>query len=189
MQRPRSLLCSAEESQLVAVDIQGRLAGAMPESERERVLRHAEVLAEAAGKLAIPVLATEQYPKGLGPTAEPVAEALPPATPLFEKTCFSCGGAEGFLNALGAGGRKQVVLAGMETHVCVLQTALELQGHGFQLFVVEDAVCSRNAANHRSALERLRQAGVIVTNTESVLFEWLRDASHERFKAISALIK
>jgi len=189
MQRPASMLCAAELSQFVAIDIQGRLAGAMPEDERERVLRHAGILAEAAGKLKVPVVATEQYPKGLGPTAEPVAEALPPATPLFEKTCFSCGGAKGFLDTLGAGNRNQIVLAGMETHVCVLQTALELQGHGFQVFVVEDAVCSRRPANHRNALERVRQAGGIVTNTESVLFEWLRDAGHEHFKAISALIK
>jgi nicotinamidase-related amidase len=189
MQHPASLLCSAEESQLVAIDIQGRLAGAMSEPERERVLRHAGILAEAAGKLKIPVLATEQYPKGLGPTAPAVAEALPPATPMFEKTCFSCGGAEGFLNTLGAGDRRQVVLAGMETHVCVLQTALELHGHGFQVFVVEDAVCSRHPDNHHNAVERLRQAGVIVTNTESVLFEWLRDAGHDQFKAISGLIK
>lgn len=189
MQRPASLLCATEESQLVAIDIQGRLAAAMPEEERERVLRRAGILATAAGELKVPVLATEQYPRGLGPTAAPFAEALPPATPLFEKTCFSCGGAEGFLNTLGAGDRRQVVLAGMETHVCVLQTALELQGHGFQVFVVEDAVCSRSPANHRNALERMRQAGVIVTNTESVLFEWLRDASHEHFKVVSALIK
>lgn len=189
MQRPAPFLCSAEESQLVSIDIQDRLAGAMPEQERGRVLRYAGVLAEAAGKLKIPVLATEQYPKGLGPTVPPVAEALPSATPMFEKTCFSCGGAEGFLNTLGAGNRRQVVLAGMETHVCVLQTALELHGNGFQVFVVEDAVCSRSAVNHHNALARLRQAGVVVTNTESVLFEWLRDAAHDHFKAVSALIK
>lgn len=189
MHHPASLLTCTEESQLVVVDVQGRLASAMPEQERERVLRQAGILAQAAGRLNIPVLATEQYPKGLGPTAPPVAEALPPATPLFEKTCFSCGGAEGFLNALASGDRKQVVLAGMESHVCVLQTALELQGQGFQVFVVEDAVCSRSASNHRNALERMRQAGIIVTNTESVLFEWLRDAGHEHFKAVSALIK
>ena len=85
--------------------------------------------------------------------------------------------------------RKQIILAGMEAHVCVLQTALELHATGLQIFVVEDAVCSRRMKNKINALARLRQAGVIVTNTESVLFEWLRDAGHEHFKTISALIR
>lgn len=189
MQRPASLLARADESRLVIIDVQDRLAGAMTEGERERVLRHTAILAETAGMLGIPVSATEQYPKGLGPTNPMVGEALPTDTPLFDKTCFSCAGAKGFVDALNTGGRRQVVLAGMETHVCVLQTALELLGHGFQLFVAEDAVCSRDPANHRNALERMRQAGITITNTESVLFEWLRDAAHEHFKAVSALIK
>jgi nicotinamidase-related amidase len=138
--------------------------------------------------VGVPAIATEQYPRGLGPTDPAVAAALPEGTPLLDKTCFACGGDEAFRLALAAAERRQVVLAGMEAHVCVLQTALLLHGD-YQVFVVEDAVCSRNPDHHRNAMERLRQAGVTVTNTESVLFEWLRDAAHAQFKAVSALVK
>ncbi|MEJ2436053.1 MAG: isochorismatase family protein [Pseudolabrys sp.] len=118
-------------------------------------------------------------------TLADLAEAAP-----LEKTAFSCCAAEGFNTALdGAPERHQIVLTGMETHVCVLQTALELQAAGRQVFVVADAVCSRAKANHKNALRRLASAGVIVANTESMLFEWMRDAKHPQFKAISQLLK
>jgi nicotinamidase-related amidase len=183
-----SFLAVAEHSQLVIIDIQARLAAAMAEPERARVIRNTSLLARAAGLLSVPVIATEQYPRGLGPTDPVVAAALPERTPLLDKTCFACSGEETFRLALLAAERPQAVLAGMEAHVCVLQTALQLQEE-YQVFVVEDAVCSRDPAHHRNAMERLRFAGVTVTNTESVLFEWLRDAAHAQFKAVSALIK
>jgi nicotinamidase-related amidase len=183
-----SFLAIAEHSQLVVIDIQTRLVAAMPEADRARTLRNASILARAAGLLAVPVVATEQYPRGLGPTDAAVAAALPEGTALLDKTCFACSGEETFRLALSAADRPQVVLAGMEAHVCVLQTALHLLDE-YQVFVAEDAVCSRDAAHHRNAMERLRFAGVTVTNTESVLFEWLRDAAHDQFKAVSALVK
>ncbi len=181
-------LCRAEESQLLLVDVQERLAAAMPEAARARMLRAAGLLLEAAARLAIPVHATEQYPQGLGPTVAALAAKLPAARTL-EKTAFSCCAAEGFADAIAATGRRQVVLAGMETHICVLQTALELHALGYHVFVVEDAVCSRIEAHAANGLQRLRAAGVTVTNSESVLFEWLRDSRHEHFKALSALLK
>ncbi len=144
---------------------------------------------EAATRLSIPVLVTEQYPKGLGPTAGQVVEMLPGSTPRFEKTSFSCAGTEPFATMLEASGRTQVILAGMEAHVCVLQSTLELRAVRQGVFVVEDACCSRNQEHHANAMHRLRAAGVVVTNTESVVFEWLRDARHEHFKAVSALLR
>jgi nicotinamidase-related amidase len=173
----------------VVVDVQTRLAAAMAEDDRTRVLHNLSVLLDAARALEVPVVATAQYPKGLGPIESAVSDRLPEWTQRVTKTSFSCCPAEGFLASLEPPARAQVVLAGMEAHVCVLQTALDLQGEGYQVFVVEDAVCSRDPHNHRNALERLRQGGVVVTNTESVVFEWLGDARHPRFKAVSALLK
>lgn len=181
------MLAAAADSVLVLVDLQERLATAMDPVIFRAVSRNAGILLEAAKTMGVPVLATEQYPKGLGRTVAALG-ALVPAAP-FEKTRFSCAADESFLGALRAAGKTQVVIAGMEAHVCVLQSALELRASGREVFVVEDACCSRNPANHANAMHRLRSAGVVVTNTESVLFEWLRDARHAQFKAISALVR
>jgi len=183
------MLTRAGDSVLVIIDVQERLAGAMDPAVRDCVIRNTGILLDAAGRLGVPVLVTEQYPKGLGPTVAKVSGMLPEGTAAFEKTCFSCAAAAPFSAALEEGGRSQVILAGMEAHVCVLQTALELRAAGREVFVVEDACCSRHARNHANAIERMRAAGVIVTNTESVVFEWLRDARNEHFKAISAQLR
>jgi nicotinamidase-related amidase len=182
-------LCSREKSTLLIVDVQTRLAGAMPAEERAAVLRSAGILIDAAKSLGIPIVQTEQYPRGLGPTESALADRLVNAATRLEKTAFSCCGARGFDAAACAENRTQWILCGMEAHVCVLQTALDLHARGFQVFVVEDGVCSRTEANHANAMARLRQAGVIVSNTESVLFEWLGDAGDPQFKALSALIR
>lgn len=183
------MLCRREDSALLIVDVQSRLAGAMPADARSTVLRNTGILIDAAKALAIPLVQTEQYPRGLGGTEAVLAERLDGAATRLEKTTFSCCGADGFDAAACADGRTQWILCGMEAHVCVLQTALELHARGLQVFVVEDGICSRTEANRANALARLRQAGVIVTNTESVLFEWLRDANDPQFKALSALIR
>jgi nicotinamidase-related amidase len=174
---------------LTVVDTQTKLAAAMPPAERDEVVHNTAILLQAASLLSVPVLLTEQYPKGLGRTEAALIQHLPPATPVIEKTCFSCCGAADFMEAVRHNRRNQIILAGMEAHVCVLQTALGLSAQGLQIFVVEDAVCSRRSENKTNALARLRQAGIVVTNTESVLFEWLRDANHEHFKTISAFIR
>jgi nicotinamidase-related amidase len=181
-------LCQESDSQLILIDIQARLAEAMHPELRARAIANAAILAEAARELAIPLTVTRQYPKGLGELVPELSEALGEQQVSVDKTSFSCCGTDPFLAALD-GGRKQAVIAGMETHVCVLQTAHDLLARGYRVFVVEDAVCSRRELNHHNALARLRQAGVIVTNTESVMFEWLRDARHEQFKSLSRLIK
>ncbi len=185
-----ALLCAAETSQLVVIDVQARLAAVMPPAAREQVIKNTGILLQAARLLQLPVIATEQYPKGLGNTEATLAQHFPEGLDVVCKTCFASSGAPGFNASLDAHqGRHQVILAGMEAHVCVLQTAMELIGRGYQVFIVEDAVSSRAEANRHNAIARLRQAGAVITSTESVLFEWLRDAGHPQFKAVSALIK
>jgi nicotinamidase-related amidase len=181
--------CNDQASQLVVVDIQQRLGAAMPAKVLNRVVQNTSILAVSAGVMAIPVLHTEQYPQGLGPTNSEVAKALPRGTVTFTKTSFSSCGAEGFMDALLANERKQVIIVGMEAHVCVLQTALDLQAHGFQVFVVEDAVCSRRLENYQNALDRMRQLAINLVSAESVVFEWLRDSQHEHFKSIQGLLR
>lgn len=177
---PQPNLARAADSTLVIVDIQERLAAVM--AAREAVIAKTALLIEAATRLAVPIVVTEQYPKGLGHTEPQLTAALPAGAKVVEKTAFSaCGALE--LD------RPQVIIAGMEAHVCVLQTALELTAAGKQVFVVADAVCSRAESNSQNALARMQQSGVIVTNTESLVFEWLRDASNEHFRPLSKLIR
>ena len=181
-------LCDANHSQLVVIDIQERLVAAMPSKPRQQTLSNAERLVQAAKTLQVPITHTEQYPKGLGATDKKLRSHLPDYAAV-EKTCFSCFAADGFISALASQQRQQVILCGMESHVCVLQTAIELQQAGYQVFVVEDALCSRHKKHHLNALARMRQAGIIISNVESVIFEWLRDASHPGFKSLSRLLR
>ncbi|MGD8569579.1 MAG: hydrolase [Gammaproteobacteria bacterium] len=181
------VIAGAHTSQLVLVDLQTRLLQAM--ADRNNLLRHCEILVKAARTLSVPLLATEQYPQGLGHTDPVLSEALPSDVTPVDKTCFSCCGADRFTTAMSKLNRKQVILVGIEAHVCVLQTALDLVRQGKTVFVAADATDSRSANNKQLALERMRQAGIIITSTESVLFEWLRDAKHEQFKSVAALIR
>jgi len=181
-------LCDTTHSQLVVIDIQERLVAAMPGKPRQQTLHNTERLVQAAKTLQIPITHTEQYPKGLGVTEKKLHAHLSDSAAI-EKTCFSCFAADGFISALASHQRQQIVLCGMESHVCLLQTAIELQQAGYQVFVVEDAVCSRHKQHHQNAISRLRQAGIIITNVESVIFEWLRDASHPDFKTLSRLLR
>lgn len=178
-------LCDREQSQLVIIDVQERLATAMPADCLDNIENQIGVLLVAARQLGIPSLHSEQYPQGLGPTRVSLRQQL--GTPV-EKTCFACSASDTFSQRLDTA-RRQIILCGIETHICVLQTAVGLLEKDYQVFVVEDGVCSRRDENRRNALERIRQAGAQITNTESVLFEWLRDASHPDFKALSKLIR
>ena len=182
-------LCHAQHSQLLVIDIQERLASAMPAKVLEKVIHHNAILLQAAEKLNIPIIHSEQYPKGLGHTLEEISAHLPENATSIEKTCFSCTEVEGFHELFAKHNRQQVVLSGIESHICVLQTALQLQRQGYSVYVTEDATCSRQKSNHKNAMARLRHNGIIITNTESVLFEWLRDAKHAEFKQLSQLIK
>ena len=190
------LLADAADSFLLVVDVQQRLTAAMDPSAVEALCRNINRLSQAASSLDIPVIKTEQYPQGLGATLEPINSCLPDSCTSLEKTSFSCCGADGFGGALidsgwattGKGlGCRDVV--GIESHVCVLQTAIELLGQGLTVFVVADATLSRSPDNHANAMQRLDKAGIVVSNTESVLFEWLRDAAHPEFKTISKSLR
>lgn len=180
-------LCEARNSALLVIDAQQRLLKTM--AEAEQTVSNIQRLCRTAQLLEIPTLVTEQYPQGLGHTDEGILSSLSKTTKPLPKTGFSCCAAQGFNDSLTQSARTQIVLSGMETHVCVLQTALQLVAEGKQVFVVEDAVCSRKESHKQNALARLRQQGVIVSNVESVLFEWLRDSTHPHFKAVSALIR
>ena len=174
----------AGDSMLVVIDVQDKLLAAMPAGPE--LVREVAFLLDVAALVGVPAVATEQYPKGLGPTAAEVLRRLPAAP--AAKTAFSCCGAAGFLQGLRAGGRRTVVLAGMEAHVCVLHTALDLLDAGFGVFVPADAVASRSARDAEVALRRLERAGAVVTTAEATAFEWVGDAAHPQFKAVSRLV-
>jgi len=177
-------LLSRSNSRLLIVDMQQKLLQLIPDFER--TVRNCRRLIEGAGILQVPVFATEQYPKGLGGT-NPELAALLPEIP--SKQRFSC--AE--VLAWGAPAtfddeRDQVVIAGIEGHVCVLQTALDLIAHGFRVFIVADAVASRHPVDYRFALDRMAASGATITTTESVLFEWCETSAIPEFKQISRLV-
>jgi nicotinamidase-related amidase len=177
------VLLSAERSVLLLVDLQQRLMPAIHDGDA--VVTRAVRLAEGAVLLDVPVLATEQYPAGLGPTVGPLA-GYPRAT--MAKTTFSAAADPGF-HALLPAGTREVVIAGCETHVCVLQTALDLLGSRHRVILAADATGSRDPADHRAAIDRARQHGVEVVTSEMVLFEWLRDARHPSFRQVHKLLK
>ncbi|MDO9168613.1 MAG: isochorismatase family protein [Methylobacter sp.] len=182
-------LLSVKNSLLIVVDLQTTLSAAMPEAEAELMTANARSLVEAAGLLSIPVLLTEQYPQGLGSTDTSITDLLSEDTLIFDKTGFSCCAADGFTDTVANTDRKQVILIGQEAHVCVLQTALELLHLGYQVHVVEDAICSRKAEHKFYALQRMQQQNATITNYESVLFEWVKDSRYPEFKKISGLLR
>lgn len=183
------ILCDASDSVLIVVDIQPTLAAAMPEDDAEQMIANTRALIQAARALEIPVLVTEQYPAGLGETSEELLAVLDSSCNRYAKTGFSCLAADGLADVIKSSGRQQVILAGQEAHVCVLQTAVDLQRHDYTVFVAEDAVCSRKQEHRFFALERMRDNDIVISNYESVIFEWLRDAAHPQFKNISGLIR
>jgi len=181
------LTASANQSHLAIVDVQEKLCRIMPEADMQAVIKHCGILLQAANLLEVPATITEQYPDGLGPTEPHLAQFIGTTRPIA-KTVFSACAAPAFKARLQRD-QSQIVLAGIEAHICVLQTALDLLALGKQVFVVEDAIISRNPDHKRNALMRLSDAGCIIINTESVVFEWLGNAAHPAFKEIAKLIK
>ena len=175
---------TARNGALLVVDVQEKVLA--PIRYRQLVVANAVRLVRGAQTLHLPVWATEQYPRGLGPTVPELA-ALIPHRP--SKTTFHCCGAGEIVAQLHAQKLRHVTLAGIEAHVCVAQTALELLGMGFRVQVPADAVASRSTLDWEIALRRLERAGAVVSTTEAVLFEWTEDSDRPEFKAISALIK
>lgn len=171
---------------LVVVDIQERLLPAI--HEKERVAQNALRLVQGAATLEVPILVTEQYRKGLGQTIPEIAKSIPGFAPM-EKMAFSACGAAGFRDALAERGLADIILCGIECHVCVCQTCLDLLDHGFRPFVVSDAVSSRTPENYQLGLERMRDSGAIIGSTEMLLFELLERAGTDEFKKVLSLIK
>ena len=186
------MLMDAARSFLLVIDMQEKLLLVMDGGGGDAVVHNAGVLLQAATQLSVPTLIFEQYPKGIGSTVAPIL-AVAPKGAAMAKLTFSCMGEEPCAARIKETGidqnRKQVVVVGMEAHVCVLQTVMELLGEGYQVFVVSDATSSRSAINARLALDRMAQAGAHVVSTEMVVFEWLRRAGTDVFKALSKLIK
>ncbi len=171
---------------LVIIDIQERLLPAI--DGQARVVQNSLRMIQGAVILGLPLFATEQYRKGLGPTVPEIAQAVPGFSPL-QKLTFSACGASDFVQQLQAKGVSQVLLCGIETHVCVCQSALDLLDQAFRVFVVADAVASRAPENHHLGLERTRDAGAILVSTEMALFELLGAAGTEEFKQVLSLVK
>lgn len=171
---------------LLIVDIQERLAAVM--AERRKVVDNTLHLIEVARLLSFPIILTEQYPKGLGPTVGEIRDSLPVYEPI-EKVMFGCCGEPLFMSHLASKAKRKVILCGMETHVCVLQTCVGLLRDGCAVHVVRDAVCSRTEENFNTGIEFMRDAGAVITGTETVLFQLLEKAGTEEFKVISKRIK
>lgn len=171
---------------LVVIDVQGKLARSM--HGKDELLDQLRRLIGGAAALELPILCTEQVPKALGPTLAEIQDVMPDVIPI-PKTSFSCCGSTEFNQALERLGRRQVLLAGIETHVCVYQTAAELTEAGFEVEIVADAVSSRTEANKQIGLQKCRDAGAHLTSVETALFEVQRTAEGDRFKTIIGLVK
>jgi nicotinamidase-related amidase len=178
-----------DRAALVVIDAQERLARVI--HEYEKVERNLERLVRGCHVLGVPALVTEQYPKGLGPTTQAVRKALQETYGLrpIEKTCFSSLGSEPFAASIGALGRQQVLVAGIEAHVCVYQTVRDLLGAGYEVTVIADAVSSRSLENRELALRRMRDDGAKIASTEMALFEMTVSAGTDEFRRISALVR
>ena len=171
---------------LIIVDVQGKLAGLM--HDKETLFKNIRILIQSAKILNIPVLWCQQVPAALGPTVPQIAELLTGTEPI-NKSCFSCCLNDEFNSKLKSLGRKQILLAGIETHVCIYQTALDLLANGFEVDVVADAVSSRTLDNKQIALNRIASEGANISSAEMALFEILRTSDHPRFRQIAKLVK
>lgn len=178
---------NAEEAVLVVIDIQERLVPAMPQDVYLRLRDTVAMLIEMAGLLGIPVVATEQYPKGIGHTVPELAAACNKT--VVEKVSFGCCGEPAFLEALKNTGRTRVLITGMEAHVCVYQTVLGLLEEGYPVHLIRDAICSRNKTDYLAGVANAGQAGAVVTTAEIVMFQLLKESTHEQFRAVSRLVK
>ena len=177
----------AENAVLVVIDIQERLVPAMPQDIYLHLRDSVGMLVSGADLLGVPVVTTEQYPQGIGHTVPELAEACKGT--VVEKVSFGCCGEPNFMAALKETGRTQVIITGMEAHVCVYQTVLGLLEEGYHVHLVRDAICSRNKVDYLAGVANARQAGAVVTTVETLLFQMLQKSTHVQFRAMSKLIK
>ena len=179
-------MLTLENTALIVIDVQDRLFRVI--HEKEALSENLQKLIQGVKVFGIPIILTEQNPRGLGPTIPELAQFLDDVQPI-PKFAFSCCGDERFLQEFEALNRKQVLVAGIETHVCVYQTAVDLLNSGYEVQVVADAVSSRTAQNRHIGLEKMRSEGAGITSTETVLFELLRVAEGDKFRAIRHIVK
>jgi len=185
MQHQNTLILT--QSALTIIDMQ--------EAFREKISDFSDVaeriatMVKAARLLNLPIIVTEQYPKGLGHTAKEILEVLPDSIEIIEKTTFSSCGVQPFQSQLNANGAKQVLVCGLEAHICVNQTVHDLIAAGFQVHLLTDCITSRRKKNRKIALRKMELAGAIPSSIEMAVFEMMRDAKHEQFKAIQGLVK
>jgi len=178
-----------DDTTIVVVDMQERLMSIMPEVQSSNAVMNVKILLESAKILDIPVMMTEQYPKGLGPTIEAVKEQLGKDFNPMEKVVFSCARVPEFSDKLKELERSSVLLLGIETHVCVLQTAIDLLNDGYRVYVPADAVVSRKKIDYERGLGMMERAGAVVGSTEAFLFQFLERGGTDEFKQISRLVK
>ncbi|MEI6682061.1 MAG: hydrolase [Bacteroidota bacterium] len=175
-----------DKTALLVIDFQEKIFPAI--AENETLLRNVPILIEGAKALGLPIFVTEQYVKGLGPTI-PGFKALLAGIEPIEKASFSCCDESRFMMELASSGKDHIIVTGIESHVCVLQTVIDLVQNGYHPIVVEDCISSRKPNDKLIAIERMRKEGVIITTYEAILFELLRYSGGETFKAISKLVK
>lgn len=183
----RAIKANAENSVVIVIDEQPTFLAAIYESER--VLNRTEFLLKIAKLLGIPVIATEQYSERMGGTEPRVARLLPAGEVPFAKMSFSCCGCGGFLARLEATGKRQAILVGIETHICVSQTAADLITAGYEVIVCPDAVSARTLEMHKIGMERMRDSGILPMHSEAVAYEWLGSAEHPKFREALAIVK
>lgn len=174
-----------EDALLLIIDIQERLAPAV--RNKKEVIKNTNILVETSKTLNLPIVVTEQYPKGLGPTVEEIKENLGDAQ-IFDKILFNAC-TDDVMKAIETYSKRKIIITGMETHICVFQTTRDLLNEGYQVFLVADGVSSRTEDNYKNGLELMKEMGAIITNTETVLFDLIKKAGTPEFKALSKLIK
>ncbi len=184
---PHPKILDREKTVLVVVDMQEAFRN--PINDFAQIVSRASIAVRGFQNLNLPIIVTEQYPKGLGRTAEEILFSLPPEFEFVEKSAFSSCGASAFMEKLHMTNASQIVLCGLETHICVNQTAHDLLDEGFEVHVLTDCVGSRFTQDKETALRKMQMSGVVPSSTEMALFELLRDSKHEQFKAIQNLIR
>jgi nicotinamidase-related amidase len=177
----------AAQTALVIIDMQEAFRSSV--SDFAETAARIALVAHAAQLLGLPLIVTEQYPKGLGHTAGEIKAVLPPALDVIEKTAFSSCGAQSFETELERTGARHVLVCGIEAHICVNQTTHDLLARGLRVHLLTDCITARTAQNKQVAFLKMQQSGAVPSSTEMALFELLRDARHEQFKAIQKLIK
>ena len=180
-------ILNQNDSLILIIDIQEKLLNAV--FNKEKLENRASIIARAASILNLPIIVTEQYPKGLGCTISGIKSVISENTKYFEKTSFSALDNSDILNEIKKSGKSQIVIFGIETHICVSQTANALLDNGYDVTLIKDASGSRTEFEHNAGIDRIKENGGHIITTEIALFEWLKGSKHENFKEVQALIK